>query len=536
MTDGRVANVVGAVRPTPAVIAVYAISSVIGAFISLASANGSLAVDVVLTVVTTVLACALLAAARLLPWRALSSRPVALAALFLSVSIVVGAIRGLAFVELAQRWNVELVSGDVSQVANSVVSAVVWLSLAGLVIGSRDRYRGRYRALVLQGDADIDWDRHPGVEQVKETLGRVLDEGDESVGPDPLEVAEAIRREIDTNIRPLSHRLWFGTEEEEPRSRLLPLVRDALGAWTVPTRTVVVVWFLTALLGGVRWIGPERAIVAAIASSALLMVLLILIPRITAPLWWLRGIAVALGAVLVVIGSDAVTRLLGYESRLYDDVGLVVLIPLSIVALVLSGAAITLGEADRRTVLEVAQRESRDIAERRRQSAYLHNSLQSELTGMALQLDRAARSGSTEQAHAALERVHALLARSISEDFVNFQEAPKERIARVVAGWRGICQVSIALDDAAETDPRLGIAVQAIEEIISNSVRHGGATRIDFVVSLAAPGLTVVGESDGRPEAASATGLGSRVLGEIASGEVVLEAIDLGSRVELTIP
>jgi signal transduction histidine kinase len=447
------------------------------------------------------------------------------------------------FDEMAEAWGIRLLSDNGTQIVNSTVSAIVWLTLAGLVIGGRDRYRGRYRSLLLQGDTDVDWDQHPSVEQVKRNLGAALSTSDTSVYVDPRQVADAIRREIDTNIRPLSHRLWFGTEEEEPRSRLFPLVRDALTSWTVPTRTVAIVWILTAIVGGARWLGLEQGLVASVMSTSVIVVIIALIGRVVPATPWWRAGALVVGSVVVVVATDAVLRLLSYPSRLYADTGSILLLPMAVVALVVVAASISLAESDRRTVLEVAERESREVAHQRRQSTYLHNSLQSELTGMALQLDAAARQGSADETRAAFERVHALLARSISEDFVAFQENPRERIDRIVGGWRGICEVSIDLDPAAIGDPRLAVGVQAIEEIITNSVRHAGASRIDICARVTPEGLKIRSESDARmvnggtsSAAGSSAGLGSRVLMAMAPGGVRLEPTESGSTVELVVP
>ena len=41
-------------------------------------------------------------------------------------------------------------------------------------------------------------------------------------------VASAIRGEIETSLRPLSHRIWFSSSDPEPRARISRLLRDAL--------------------------------------------------------------------------------------------------------------------------------------------------------------------------------------------------------------------------------------------------------------------------------------------------------------------
>jgi len=529
------AEAVMSLRFTPLVIALYAVVSVVGAVISFSSARGPLAAMTAITVVATLSAVLVLLIASRIPSFSKVGKPAASGVIFIVVAIVTGCLRGLIVVQLSALWEIELISGSTAQVINSTVSAVLWLTLAAVLVGSRDRYRRRYRALLLRGNVELDWDKHPNVQQVKVNVAEALGSPALASGPDLEMVAAAIRREIDTNIRPLSHRLWFGTEDEEPRVRLSGLLRDALALWSVPTWSVLTIWFLAALLGSTRWLGGEVALLAALFSTVILAAVIVAVGRITPESAVIRGSALAVGSVISIVGADFSLRALGYSSRVFEDFPLVFVLPVTVAALVVTAAAISLAESDRGLVLQVAAQESQAIAELRRQSTYLHNSLQSELTGLAMQLDQAAASGSSEETRAALERVHALLARSISEDFASFRENPRERIGRIVDGWRGICQVTIDTPDEALDDPRAGVAVQAIEEVIANAVRHAGASRIDIRVICGPGGLDVSCRSDGMSSTTAGAGLGSRVLSAAAPRGVTVEPNAEGTSVRFSI-
>jgi signal transduction histidine kinase len=529
------ADSLGALRPSGPVIALYVVASFLGAAIAFSSATGSVGSMIAATTVASVVAVVLLLGAQRLPWNAWSDKPWVVAGIYAIVAAGVGTIRGFLLVELSARWGIESTSGSFAQLVNSAVSAAVWLTLAALVVGGRDRYRRRYRALLLHGDTDIDWDGHPSVRQVKDRVGEALLRSGEQTGVDLFAVAEAIRREIDTNIRPLSHRLWFGSEDEEPRTRLSMLVRDAVGAWTVPTRTVLIVWFATSLLGSARWLGGELGLLASAISTVLLLGMIVVVPRALPESAWMRGLALGVGSVAVIIGTDLVLRLLGYPSRVFDDFPLVILLPVSVAALVVTAVAISLAESDRRLVLQVAQREAHAIAKARRQSAYLHNSLQSELTGLAMQLEQAAQSGSSDSARSALARVHALLARSVSEEFASFQENPQQRMQRVIEGWRGICAVRIEVEPGVLGDHRIGVCLQAMEEVIANAVRHSGASHVEIQVSSATEGLSVRSSSDGRVPIDPGSGLGSAVLAAVAPRGVLIESSQMGAVLTFTV-
>lgn len=531
----RFADLVGSLRPSGLVIGLYGLASVLGAAITFSSAAGSVGAMASVTTLASAAAVALLLGAQRLPWSNWRARPWLVAGIFGMVAATIGVIRGVVIVALSAAWGIELNSGAFAQVLNSMVSALVWLTLAGLVVGGRDRYRRQYRALLWHGEADLDLDQHPNVRQVKAKVSEALLVPDTQDGADLSAVAEAIRREIDTNIRPLSHRLWFGSEDEEPRTRLSMLVRDALSAWTVPTKIVLIVWFATSLLGSTRWLGGEIGFLSSVISTALLFVVIVVVPHLLPESAWIRGLALVMGSVIVISGTDLVLRLLGHPSRIFDEFPLIVLLPISVAALVVTAASIALAESDRRTVLQVAEQEANMIAKARRQSAYLHNSLQSELTGLAMQLEQAAQSGSSESARSALERVHALLARSVSEDFASFQENPQQRMQRVIEGWEGICAVRIDVEPGVLGDHRIGVCLQAIEEVIANAVRHSGASRVEIYVSSATEGLSVRSSSDGRIPTDPGSGLGSAVLATVAPRGVLVESGQMGAVLTFTV-
>jgi signal transduction histidine kinase len=526
---------IGSLRPSGLVIAGYGVASLVGASISLSSALGSIPSMVAVSVTATLVSVLLLALSHVLPWSSWADRPLMSTAIFMCIAAFIGLVRGFVFVQLSAQWGIELSSSNEAQMVNSSFSALVWLTLIGLVVAGRDRYSRRYRALLLHGDAEFDWDSHPNVQQVKRNVSEAIIGSSEQTTVNLVSVAEAIRREIDTNIRPLSHRLWFGSEGEEPRARLGALVLDALSLWTVPVRSVTVIWFVTAVLGGTRWLGGQVALFAASASTVLLFVMIVVVRRFVPENKWMRACALLLGSIAVILGSDLILRILGVPSRLLAEFPMVIVLPLSLAALVVTAAAISLAESDRQWVLQVAKQEVHLVAEARRQSAYLHNSFQSELTGLAMQLERAATAGSSDDARTALERVHSLLSRSISEDFASFQEQPWVRFQRVMNSWSGICTVKIEIDDDALKDARIGVCVQAIEEVIANAVRHSGASHVHIHVSQHALGLNVRSVSDGTAMSDAGTGLGTVVLNAVAPGGLMVKQSESGTTVHFTI-
>jgi signal transduction histidine kinase len=504
----RVSAALEGVQISPPVIAIYAVASMIGAAISLNTSDLEPWQIVAMSIGVTLLTVIALLGARYVLGRFFAPFASSTYVAMLMVALVVGSGRGALLVLLASEWDATPPNGAMGQVANSAFSAVLWLSLASLLLAGRERYRRRYRSLLLQGapqtgrSADLDLDSHPTMRQVKTRLTHEVERfGVNPNSADLLRVSQAIRQEIETNIRPLSHRLWFGSIAEEPQVRWSRLIRDAITGFTVPAPAVSAIWGIGSLLGGLRIFGVERALLAAGLSAIVLLGMLILGHHLVARIPWLGYPWVLSSAIIPIFTADAVLRGGGFPSDLGADSALTLLVPLALLALIVTAAAITLANSDRDAVLEIASRNRQNdsVSQQtaQRVSTFLHNSLQSELNGLALQLEAAAVNAGSPESNHALERVHALLARSLSDDFAALGDDPAARAARVTQAWRGICEVACDIDAEIENDSRLSIAVQAIEEIIANAVRHSGATKAHVQISLSGGQLLVTCHANG---------------------------------------
>lgn len=533
---GRLLQIGASLSFSPAALAIYAAASIVGGLLSLAPAPISGARIALAVTSATAVALVMLVGAQWLLGSLPRENRLAGALSFLLTAAFVGAVRGVVLIDISAG---AVQRSDVSQIANSSWSAVLWLTLAALVVGARDRYRRRFHALLTQGALSrktmTDWDTHPNVVQVKSNVGRAAAHASTSPSDaDLMKVASAIREEIETNIRPLSHRLWFSAEAEEPKARITHLVRDACAGVTAPVVPVAVIWAICGVIGATRLFGTQEGLFATALSTAVLAGSLWLAKHLVrSSAWWglflMSGVAVSTISV-----SDVLMNLLGFPSQVWGNALLMILLPVTVLALLIIASAISLAQADRALVLVVAAK-SGAVDKGKIDSAFLHNSLQSELTGMAMQLERAAESGSQDEAREALERVHSLLARSISEDFDALWEEPIRRSERLTDAWRGICEVSFDIAIDLRGDPRLAAAVQAVEEVIANAVRHGGATRVHVLMTKVPRGIAVAVETNAPMGGATGAGLGSLVLASVSQGEVVAGERSGSSVVELTI-
>lgn len=549
MTAPSVRRLLAGWRLSSEVIAFYVISSFLGGLISLDSTGSRDARVLVASAGASVLVGTCLAGLSHV-WRAMGEPCRKRGVLrFVIVGVGTGAVRAVGLLSVASALGVAPPAGAALLIVNSIVSAIVWLGLGGLIVSSRDAYRARYAELLARGarvNRDgyplMDWDSLPDVQRMKSTLHSVVLS---TVGqPSAEELARAsaaLREEIESNLRPLSRRLWFGDPEEVPHVRWTYTLRDAVAGFTVPVVPITVLWLVGSVVGGASLLGPLRGVLAAVLSAIVLAVMLGFWRRVVGrrPGVLTGSAAVVTSAFAPILIADATLRALGFESSLLWTNGLLVLLPTALLGILLAGAAIALADADRMTVLAVAgQRPRGDVVrgiDTGEASTYVHNSLQSELTGIAMQLEAAARSSDGAAARSALERAQSLLGRSINEDFASFQEDPIARADRVSRAWTGICSVTVRVAPEAHADPRLALAVRSGEELISNAVRHSGAQRVHLDISRVGASLEVTCDSDTVGDPHGAPGLGAHLLAATSTSGVSTARAGNGTRYQVRV-
>ena len=414
------------------------------------------------------------------------------------IALSIGLIRGVALVLAVLLFAGSVEPSFILRIVSSGLSAVVWLAGVSWVISSLSVYRYRYMALVAQFSASRptrNLDENPELHAMKShltgaTAEQTTDPSDEAM----RRAAEIVRWEVEHRVRPLSHRLWFSPDAQPPQVRLSALLVDAVMEFPVPVWRVTFLWFVAALVGAPVIFGMRQGIASAVVSSLLLALCLVL-SQAAMRRWrtrWLGLTCLGLSVVVPIAGAEVLVPHLHSAHAGASALVLFVFVPVALAALIITATAISLAQADQEEILLIVQTRWRDSEPYANPaiSAYLHNTVQSELTGLALQLERA-EVGSVE-AREAWERLVAISGRSMEIDFQRQQESPQDRVKRLVDSWRGIAEVNCEFDiTVSKADPRLVFVTQAIAEITSNAVRHGGADRIDYQVQPDGENLTL---------------------------------------------
>jgi signal transduction histidine kinase len=210
-------------------------------------------------------------------------------------------------------------------------------------------------------------------------------------------------------------------------------------------------------------------------------------------------------------------------------------------ALVITASAISLALSDRKLILENLSNEVQEISktsllpfQSSQAASYIHNSLQSELTVLAHEFEKVAAKPESGRNEALMEKLDALIRRSISEDFANFLESPAKRLDRVLDSWNQIIELKTDIDQNLFTNSARGnLFVQLVEESLANSVRKGKATQVKISAALTANQLHIVISDNGTFDQSSTPGMGSAWIERHSVGDWNFEVTSSGTTLKV---
>lgn len=481
----------------------------------------------------------------------------------LVILAVSGAVRGLVIDRLASGLNpAGFGVHPTYQILTSALMSTVWMGSIGYLIQANKDYRTTFttlfwqavavqRALVAVPDAR----RSDIVDEVASARSAVLQELeaiDEShdFGRQLHEAAEMLHDAVDQQIRPLSHELFAEKRVEPPPTRFGALLFDAISSWDPPLRISIVLLVALIGVGSARSAGLVIGVeVAAISALSALAVLLIRARLISSyPSWrpWVSPLAVialpiAAGLSLEVLGN----QLLGIRPDPYGAVVIAIAIPISVIFT----TAIFGVQAERNLIIASLQLRI-DIgqvyevaaiqvnAERDAQLAtYLHHRVQSELTAIALQLEKASLQYDDASALQVINSARDRLSRTLSENVDIESSDRRARLVQMVEDWAGIAAIEIFLpsEDFGSAAQWKSAALIA-DEAIGNSVRSGGAGQISVQVAVKETSLVLSVTDNGIGVSPSAKGgLGSAWLDINAPGRWSRESTPAGTTLTVEI-
>ena len=482
----------------------------------------------------------------------------------LAILAVSGAGRGAAIAVGAGSLGVAPLTWAslVSRSLNSLVISVIGVALIGATLTWRADFRAQYRilrdrALLLGDSTGDDGAIDPSVidawTSMKGGLDTTLRAAGErlAAGASPSDMhaaADLLTEAIDQDLRPAARAMWQETIPDEQPLRLRTLFVDTLAHWRLPLATIL--GFLTVVVGVgslvrsgliaggaytlryivvtglILWISTSLAKAAPRFAPVIAIVTLLCLPP-----------------VILISDYEIGDVLLGLPEDPTGQILVALQTPITTLLIAMAVGAVR----DRQQVLDALQerihleaaivRRQGSSHDAQRLSLFVHHSVQSELSALAMQVREAASTGDPATMEgvrlSALERLHRMQELDAHAPPWLRDESGRERIAQVVDAWTGILQVSLDLpEESAARSDQWNWAAQVIEEALANSARHGGADRVDITVHVTSGDLIVRMVDNGTVSSGSAQerrGLGSQVLDRVAPANWSLEATEKGS-------
>jgi signal transduction histidine kinase len=172
-------------------------------------------------------------------------------------------------------------------------------------------------------------------------------------------------------------------------------------------------------------------------------------------------------------------------------------------------------------------------------AVYIHGKVLTRLAATSLKLDAAAKSNDVQAYNETVESLLALL----SSPDADFEEKSVDLQSEVVSRldpWRGLLEINLHIDAdiASLRNSRVRDIGQVIEELISNSIRHGRAQNIDLkVVRTGDQEIKIIAIDDSTVaplESQNRSGLGTRIFNLASDGRWSITRLENSTEFKLT--
>ena len=474
----------------------------------------------------------------------------------LVVLVITGVIRGAIFFFLVQALGIQNPSPLLGRILNSTYTVVFWVGLASILVESNRRFKRRYKALLTQIlilKVRDSRSPEPGYALMAQQIARMqlnIKRTIQDKEPSPGELNQAevlasvLRTEIESGLRPLSQRLWIKSIFAPPNIKVSGVINTAVSELNYPFILTAALYGCANVVNTTQSLGFSSGLIFGISTFAVFAVLeklrIFVVAKYPTGTKFFNYTYVLLIGLAVGLVTNFVFKILNLNYSFAIAIFTAPSLPIIITAI----ASIRLSLSDREKMFDILNQkftnttaENIDSVIHGNAASYLHNSLQSELTALALQLDSLAKNPDPDRNRIVMEKLEALVSQSKSEDFKNFMETPEARLNRVVNSWDGIAEIRLNVDPLIWQDPsRSSIVVSLIQEAVANSVRSGRANRVDVLSEYSKDSIFVTITDNGSAQITSdRRGIGSQWIDRIAISDWKLEETDKGRvlRVEI---
>jgi hypothetical protein len=369
---------------------------------------------------------------------------------------------------------------------------------------------------------------------VLQSLGKLV-HGQDATAKNLRMAAEAVRTESEQVVRPLSHKIWIDSQASAPKARFSEVAKQVIIDLNYSLGRVLIMESLF-LMGLLSIFSIERVLLAGLLLPLVALFSITFRaksrdrPASSAALF--NSVFLVAISIVPILVDDLLVQLAGYTSALFPVNLFTFVAPLWLFATIVFDSSLTVLRKSRAALVEELEKQKTRAPTTGdgNLAGFLHNSLQSELTVLSLQLQAASESQNSKEARAAWEQLGAWINKSVSEDFENSTLDPASRAFGSIDAWQGIADVEINISPEAFSGHSMaGLLVQVIEESISNSVRHLKATKINFHFDPSNMDQLII-ETNGRLSEEPTDGIGKSWLNSISLKPTELVKTATGTR------
>ena len=450
---------------------------------------------------------------------------------------IVGAVRGFAILDVGLLMDLPQLEPYLLRPLNSAVVVPTWFLIIHFLIGSRLEFAEDYRVLYLKlvrGNIErINVGRaSANFKEIEQRINAVLEplrdkiellHGNKISASRLAEESMIIQSFVEEKIRPLSHELWQRKEIQVPRLGFFALITFTLFRTKLPIALTIFPYTIFSIVGLVAIIPLSDAFWYQSKTAALLLIIAYIYRYFYERIGEkavLNTLAIILTLFLPLVTSRLMDSLLDFESvpALGELIGLV-----WIFFLLLSfGASLAISKYHEEimsvlrnqlkdVVIDSQAKESEEVSARF--AKYLHGEVQSELLSASMMLSQAAKEKNSRIGRRGIEKTAEILRRDHSQYVVGSELVPEVRMQKIIDAWAGIAKIEIELvGTGVIQEDSLASLSDVVEELVSNSVRHGGASEIWVKVSRKAGSLSVIFKDNGNKRGKGKPGLGSSLL------------------------
>jgi hypothetical protein len=465
----------------------------------------------------------------------------------LGLIVLVGAIRGeILHLLIAGFGQQDKLSHHFAALSSAIFTSIYFLTISSfieMVLNRRDRFDqifAQASLLLANPRSVIDEKMDPRglylstLDGIKNSINSV---GLGNKKPEPqvlLEASKVIQAQINEVLRPLSHRLWVNGMGQMKHRHLLGIIKGAIENLDFSIKYVLTYQFFIGGYAIALHIGFKSSLyvttIGTVTSILLFQIFSYLRKRVSKNHFLLGLTFLALVGLLPVLTGLAVRN--PTNATVIAVAGL--LVSLSIPFLILLDSAYRLVIRDRDLAIGAATSigyrvaslpsEGRPTGSGVELAEYLHNSLQSELFGIAKRLEAASHGKPGADSTTALQSLESALNREYQEISSN-EMGGVMRIQKLISSWQGVAEIDVTglsnLDEGSNLTQR---TTQILEEMITNTIRYGEADNIQVKLAKDLTHLQIELTHSGRGEISKKPGLGSMLLAQQSAGDLEISS------------